>query len=126
MTKIKVNTTLRNERYLDGTVSEGSVHSVPDDYAKELVEDKGFASYVEKSEEAVEIDGVEYPKDFLEMEIPPSFVDARVYKALDDAGIDTFGELVRLDDPTNIKGIGESFMEDIEKEIVDTKSSFEE
>lgn len=125
MVKIKVKTTLRNERYLDGTVSEGSVHKVNEDYAKELVEEKDFAEYVnDETREYVEIEGREYPKNFLEMKIPEDFVNDSVYDSLKDVGIDTFGELIKLEDPTDIKGIGDTYMEKIEKEIIKIRNSF--
>jgi hypothetical protein len=125
MVKIKVKTTLRNERYMDGVVVEGSVHEVNEDYAKQLVEEKGFAEYVdEQSTEYVEIEGRKYPKDFLEMTIPEDFVNDSVYTSLKESGIDTFGQLIKLEDPTDIKGIGDAYMEDIEKEIIETRNSF--
>lgn len=125
MVKIEVTTTLRNEQYLNGLATSGGVYTVPEDYAQELVEEKGFAQYVEDQDELVEIKGNQYPKGFLETEIPEDFPNNRVNKALKDEGLETFGDILRYDDPTEIKGIGEDFASILSESILKARDLYQ-
>jgi len=124
MVKIKVTTTVRNAQYLNGLATYGDTFSVPEDYAQEIVEEKGFAEYVEEEERIVEVRGTKYPGGFLDMEIPENFPNERIYNSLQNEGFEKFGEIIMFEDPTEIKGIGEDFANTLEKAIIKAKNEY--
>lgn len=111
MPKIKVNTTLRNTQELGGLVRSGSEHRVSEDYAKELVEDRGYASYVEEDFEIVSTNQGDFPKGFIQEEIPENFPSETVFDTLLENDIFTFEKLVGYENFEDINGIGEKYAE---------------
>lgn len=117
MVKIEILTTLRNQQHLDGLANSGDEVYVPESYARELVEEKDFAKYVQDSFEIVETSQGEYPKGFLDEKIPDNFPSENLHDKLKENGIHTFGALLSHEDFGDLSGIGPTYSEEIEKGI---------
>jgi len=113
---IKLKTTLRNQKELGGLVSEGSKRNVSKDYAEELIE-KGYAEFVEGTENLVETNRGEYHEDFLSTELPENFPSEEVYSILASDNVYNFAALLSYENFEDINGIGPTYSEEIEKGV---------
>lgn len=111
MIEIKILTTIRNEEFLGGIARNGDVVKVPQDYAKDLVENKGYADYIDQQFQVMKTPQGEFPKKFLQEEIPSDFPTEKVGSKLRQNDIYTFEALVSHEDYGDIKGIGEKYAE---------------
>jgi len=117
MVKIKILTTLRNQEHLDGLAKSSTEAYVPEDYAEELVEEKGYAKYVSGEFKLVETEQGKFPEGFLEEDIPEGFPSKKLHSKLQSNDIHTFMELASYKDYSFIEGIGDKFSEKIEHSL---------
>lgn len=117
MTKIRALTSFRNADEIDGVTKTGEVYEVSDDYAKDIVEDKGHAEYVETEGEPEETVHGDYPTGFLDEVIPHGFPNDDIRSKFESQNIMTFRDLLLIEDYKSIKGISETEKETIEETI---------
>lgn len=111
MREIKANTTFYNPAI--GRVRSGDVVEVEDEMAKQLTQ-SGFASYNDADMEYETIDETKYPKRFLSTELPDDFPHRTLLSAED---VNTFGDLIRVDELLGLANIGTSRAEDIKESL---------
>jgi hypothetical protein len=116
MPTVELKTTLRNQKELGGLVTEGSEKQVSKDYAEELVE-KGYAEFVEGTENLVETNRGEYHEDFLSTELPKDFPSEEVYSILTSDNVYNFAALLSYENFEDINGIGPTYAEEIEEGV---------
>lgn len=116
MPTVKLKATLRNQKELGGLATEGSEKYVSKDYAEELVE-KGYAEFVEGTENLVETNRGEYHEDFVNTELPEDFPSEEVYSILASDNVYNFAALLSYEDFEDINGIGPAYAEEIEKGV---------
>ena len=116
MPRVKLKTTLRNQKELGGLATEGSEKQVSKDYAEELVE-KDYAEFVEGNEKLVETNRGEYHENFVNTELPENFPSEEVYSILASDNVYNFAALLSYEDFEDINGIGPAYAEEIEKGV---------
>jgi hypothetical protein len=116
MPKVRLKTTLRNQKELGGLVSEGSEKQLSKEYAEELVE-KGYAEFVEGNENLVETNRGEYHEEFVNTKLPEDFPSEEVYSILASDNVYNFAALLSYENFQDINGIGPTYAEEIEKGV---------
>lgn len=110
MPKIKALTSFYDNRM--GPIATNEVKKVPHQVAKEMVEEKGYAEYVEDPIPTEEVDGVEFPVSFLDKSLPEKFPHVELLREDD---VKTFRDLAQIRDYTTIKEIGDNRAEEVKE-----------
>jgi hypothetical protein len=151
MKKIRASTTFQNRAHIKsdrGVARSGTVHVVPDNVARQLVEQKGYAVYVEEENDDETESGESGDKNFTPKAetsetkpeekttekslnnfkasmIPQGAFPSTVFGIMKSAGIHTFGDLMEYEGNfEDITGIGPAYASDIEKHLREAKKHY--
>lgn len=127
MTKIEAVTTFMNAGEIGGTATPGNTYEVSDSYAKELVEEKGYATYTNEKDGLDELES-EYSKEFVNANIEENFPNFPHLENIKASGMETFRDVLEVRDrlPQNINGVGSAYAKNIKEAIDEAFEHFEE